>query len=188
MAILIEGKFKDLYEYSNGLYVKIDELCVKRSLGIIEVKLQLFMNSASARNYRVHSMKNLTQPTQIIAPRHCQPVNPANLKVFKTESWVDFKINLNHTLLAFQPETETVEVPTYNLVDAIEEHVDFDDKGNQILISHHTKKPVKKIHRTKKQVIYKISQEYLNNPYTFAYVEIRKYLTETFKNYNIKNI
>ena len=58
MALLIQGKFKDLRQYRDSLYVRIEELHVQRSLGIINIKLQVFMTAESAVEYRSSKLSN----------------------------------------------------------------------------------------------------------------------------------
>ena len=190
MAILIEGKFRDLDQASNILYVRVEELIIRRGIGVIEIKLDFFMHLEAAQKYKIQSLKTLKnkKDLRIITDPENLPLNLKYLQYYEDGEWKPFQVNERLTLLAFSEGVELVEIPTFEVVEQTESIIDFDELGNQILFEKIKKKPVKKIQQTRENSIYKINKDYLNEPYGWIYKKISRYLAETFKNFNVKKI
>lgn len=190
MAVLIEGKFRDLDQASSILYARVDELTIKRSIGVIEIKLDFFMHLDAAQEYKIHSLKTLKNKNNLSVTTDPEnlPLNLKYLQYYEDGEWKPFQVNERLTLLAFSEGVELIEIPTFEVVEQKESIVDFDESGNQIVFEKIKKKPVKKIQQTRENSIYKINKDYLNEPYGWVYKKISSYLAETFKDFNIKKI
>lgn len=188
MALLIEGKFKDLYQYSDTLYARISELTIKRNLGIIEVELDFFMNPESASKYKVNSIKSLNSTIEIKVDDEHLPVNLQHLQYLKNGEWLPAGLQHRYVLLTYTEDTETFEIPTFDLEEEIQPIIDFDANGNQLLTNKLIKKPIKRVHSTRERLIYKINQQLMNQPYEWVYLQMYQLFAETFNEYQIKNI
>lgn len=189
MAIKIEGLFKDLNEYSNCIYIKISELNINRNLGIIKVKINVFMQKEYANKYEKKIAKTIPHDHKIKDINLYSPVD-LNYLYFKNKNkqWQLTSIKDSYIFYTYEREKDKLKIPTFDLIDNTIEEIDFDIKGNQKLIKKKKKKAVKKIHSVKDIYIYKLNYNYLNNPWDFVYNKITKSLYTTFNKKNIKHV